>query len=201
MNMISRELAFPAVSIVIPVFNEQNNITPLIQRLKLTCEASSLLYEVIIIDDKSVDNTWSEIVSLIKSYPIRAYKKSGERGKAQSLLEGFAHVKSPIIAMIDGDLQYPPEAIPEMVKQIIFNNVDVVVANRKTSQGSKIRRFVSTTYRLMFGKILWRLDLDVQSGLKVFKTEIIKRMDLHPQPWTFDLEFLVKSKNAGYKIG
>ena len=59
---------------------------------------------------------------------------------------------------------------------------------------------MSKAYLLLFGKILHGFDCDIQSGLKLFKKEIIERIKIHPTPWAFDLEFLIKAKLAGYQM-
>ena len=101
--------------------------------------------------------------------------------------------------MIDGDLQYPPEAIPGMVKML--DSVDVVVANRKERKTSLIRKITSHGFRFIFGTLLHDLHCDIQSGLKVFKKETLRHISLSPTPWTFDTEFLIKLKKSGYIIG
>jgi len=77
----------------------------------------------------------------------------------------------------------------------------VVVANRKTGDKHKLRRLLSLTFRTVFGRMLWNMNLDVQSGLKVFRAELLNRINVHSKPWTFDLEFLLRARNAGYKLG
>jgi len=101
--------------------------------------------------------------------------------------------------MIDADLQYPPEAIPEMVKKL-KKGADIVVANRKENNTATKRKIISSVYLFFFGKFMHNFDCDIQSGLKVFKKELIERLPLTPSPWAFDLEFLIKARNAGYVI-
>ncbi len=188
------------ISIVIPTLNEESNILSLVNRLDKTFRLYNLDYELIFIDDHSTDKTFETLLSLSNQYSISAYLKVGSKGKAQSLLEGFEKAKYRLIGMIDADLQYPPEAIPEMIKKINQGD-DVVVANRLEGELSFKRRLLSQVFRQIFAKWLHRFDLDVQSGLKVFKKEIIQRITINPTPWTFDLEFLLKARSAGYKIG
>ncbi len=187
------------LSIIIPALNEEHNVKPLIERLDKTLKENNIVYEVIFIDDHSTDSTYQIISTLAKQYPIIHAKKKGRRGKAYSIIEGFDLVHYPLVAIIDADLQYPPEAIPQMV-EAINKGADVIVANRKVQQISLKRRIVSKTFSFLFGKVLHGLDCDVQSGLKVFREEIIERIELDPTGWTFDLEFLLKAQNAGYKI-
>src|SRR3989338_484114 len=188
-----------AVSIIIPVINEQRNIKPLIRAIFRSFSNKNLIFEVIIIDDHSTDLTPKIIQTLKKKYQIRYFLKKGRKGKAFSLLEGFSYARYNLLAMIDADLQYPAEAIPEMVEKI-SDSVGVVVAKRKFLNVKTIRKVLSLGFSHIFAKVLHGLPNDVQSGLKVFKKEIIDRVSLSPGPWSFDLEFLIKARHAGYGI-
>jgi cellulose synthase/poly-beta-1,6-N-acetylglucosamine synthase-like glycosyltransferase len=163
-------------------------------------QSGRIEYEIIIIDDHSRDETRSKIRTFRNKIPIRGYLKKGKPGKAYSLIEGFKRARYDTVAMIDADLQYPPEAIPDMLKIIASGQADVVVANRSQVHMGILRTFMSQTFRYIFGKLLWKIDVDVQSGLKVFKKEVFERASLNPQPWTFDLEFLTQAKSGGYRI-
>ena len=188
------------ISIVVPTWNEEGNIKLLIKHIDRTLKQRKITYEIIVIDDHSTDQTQNIVKSLKTQYPVRLYIKKDVKGKAQSLLEGFSYAKYDLICIIDADLQYPPEVIPEMVEKI-GKNADVIVANRREHNVSFRRKVLSAVFLHLFGKFLHRFDCDVQSGLKVFRKEIVERIKLYPSQWTFDLEFLVKARNAGYKIG
>lgn len=187
------------VSVIIPVYNEEGSIGELIKRTATSLVTAGITYELVIVDDHSTDTTVQIVNELSREYPISLITKKGLLGKAQSLLEGFAASRSGLLCMIDGDLQYPPEAIPQMLEKIV-EGADIVVANRKEFGASFRRRVLSWGFRHFFGQFLHGFTCDVQSGLKVFRKEIIERLTLHPNPWTFDLEFLVKARDAGYKI-
>src|SRR5258708_31731099 len=169
------------ISIVVPTWNEEANIAPLVQRIDQALSASNIEYEIIFVDDHSKDNTLLAIKSLQKKYPLVIKLKKGKRGKAMSLIEGFTHTQYDLICMIDADLQYPPEALPDMIKKIDHGS-DVVVANRKQKRTSFTRKLLSNGYSYFFGRVLHNFKCDVQSGLKVFKKEIIKRTTLNPTP-------------------
>jgi len=188
------------ISIVIPTLNEEENISRLIKRIDAALQSRVLAYEIIFIDDHSADRTREIIKSLENDYPVFCYLKKGKRGKAHSLLEGFSHAQYDLIAMIDADMQYPPEALPLMIEKIKSGS-DIVVANRTEKQVGFSRKISGETFEYLFGRFLHGLHCDVQSGLKVFKKSILKEIVLHPTPWTFDLEFLVKARNAGHSIG
>lgn len=187
------------ISIIIPTWNEEGNVKLLVERIHTALAEKNIGYEVIFIDDHSTDKTVKTLTSLSFQYPLRIYTKKGVKGKAQSLLEGFKKAKHDVICMIDADLQYPPEAIPDMVSQVL-TDTDIVIANRTEVYTSLKRKIASKAFNLVFARLMHGFDHDVQSGLKVFKKEIIERFELNPTPWGFDLEFLIKARNAGYKI-
>lgn len=187
------------LSIIIPTWNEEKNIVKLVERIHAALSLRTITYQIIFIDDYSTDKTRTLIETLAEIYPIKPSLKKGNKGKAQSLIEGFALADYDLICMIDADLQYPPEAIPEMVQKIL-EGADVVVANRKIKQTGILRTFISNSYSLIFNKLLHNFDCDVQSGLKVFKKEITQRIHLTTGTWALDLELLIKAKNADYRI-
>jgi cellulose synthase/poly-beta-1,6-N-acetylglucosamine synthase-like glycosyltransferase/glycosyltransferase involved in cell wall biosynthesis len=188
--------AQPKISVVIPIFNERQNLPTLIKRLEKSLSAFS--YELLFVDDHSTDGSYQYLRSL-RNHHIVVLKKQGKKGKAFSLLEGFAKARGSILAMIDGDLQYPPEAIPSMIATL--SHADVVVAQRKANHVPLLRRIMSTCFRFTFGKLLFNLPYDIQSGLKVFKKKVITSIPLDiSSPWSFDLAFLSRAKHEGFRI-
>ncbi len=190
-----------SVSIVVPTWNEEANVTALVERIDAALRKSETQYEVIFVDDRSTDQTRAKVVALSAKYPVRLLVKPDEieRGKAQSLMIGFESAQYELLAMIDADLQYPPEAISEMVAKI-SSGADIVVADRVDEKTTFMRRFTHWGFKFFFAEFLHGLSCDVQSGLKVFKKEIIERIQIKPARWTFDLEFLTKARDAGYSI-
>jgi len=188
-----------SVSIIVPTFNEAENIGRLIEQINDALFYKNIAYEIIVIDDNSVDNTRALVRHFSQRFPVTLKIKNGKKGKAQSLLEGFSYAKYDILCMIDADLQYDPHFIPAML-DTINNGADIIIAERNYTDVSFIRSFLSKSFSYLFGTLLHGLPFDVQSGLKVFRKEIIERLDIDPSPWTFDLEFLKKSIDAGYQI-
>jgi len=184
------------ISIVVPTYNEKDNLEALFKRIA-DLFISDKVYEIIVVDDHSTDGTWELLEQLKNNYPLKIFKKEGLRGKSFSLYEGFAKSAGDTLVMIDADLQYPPEAIPQMVAAL--KGADFVVANRKTYNDSRVRKFLSRTFRFAFGRLLFGIDSDIQSGLKVFKRKVWKTVKFVPKsPWTFDLEFLYRAREAGF---
>lgn len=188
-----------SISVIIPTYNEAENITQLIIRLHTSLTKAGYTYEIIVVDDHSTDKTRHAVKELAKKLPITLYTKVGSRGKAFSLIEGFQKAKYDNLAFIDADLQYPPEAISKMADML--DTADIVVANRKSYKDNIIRKTMSRTFRLGFGRLLFGINYDIQSGLKVFKKEVVKSLNITPSSqWTFDLEFLYKARHAGFTI-
>ncbi len=190
-----------AVSVVVPTLNEEGNVVELVERVDRALRGSGRAYEIIFIDDHSTDRTRELISELSQEYPVFLFLKEGKRGKAQSLIEGFEHANHPVVAILDADLQYPPEALPEMADKL-HEGCDIVVANRLTQDVGWARRFLTWGFHLFFTRFLHSLDCDTQSGMKVFRRRITREVRLESvSPWTFDLEFLLKARNYGYVIG
>lgn len=187
------------IDIVVPVKNEAKNIRPLVKRVHKAMSRSKVGYELIFIDDHSDDETVENLKALQKTYPIKIYLKKGQPGKAYSIIEGAKYSKSEYVVMIDGDLQYPPEAIPQMLKMAEENGV--VIASRKHNHDSKARALIHLCYNTFFNRFLHGFNFDVQSGLKLFKKEILSL--LNPStitPWTLDLTLLTTARQFGYSI-
>lgn len=188
------------ISVIVPVLNEVKNVKILNRFLKIALRSHRYKFEIIYIDDHSTDGTYEYLTKIADFKEVFVYKKQGRRGKSFSLVEGFSYARGDILAMIDADLQYPVTALIDMIK-LIRSGSDVVVANRKKIQTSFIRKIASKGFKNLFGKILFGLQTDIQSGLKVFTKRAYEAVFFQPQtPWTFDLEFLYRVNSAGFII-
>lgn len=188
------------LTIIVPVKNEAKNIEPLVKRINKSLNQAKIPYSIIFIDDHSTDKTRDVLNVLKEVYPIEVYLKQGKTGKAYSILEGASYAETEFVAMIDADLQYPPEAIPEMMK--LSKKYGVVVGGRKKYQASLLRRFLSHNFSFVFGTLLHGFNQDVQSGLKLIKREILSFInEKDVSPWTIDLALLNTARELGHKIG
>jgi glycosyltransferase XagB len=188
------------LSIIIPTLNEAGNIRELVERVDIAMKSKNIIYEIIFVDDNSTDGTRDAVKQLSLKYPLYFFTKKGKKGKAFSLLEGFAAANYDILSILDADLQYPPEALLDMILKI-EDGFDIVVAKRTRQSVSVLRKLLNFGFILFFSKILHNFDCDVQSGMKMFKRKIIEEIKIDPSPWTFDLEFLIKARFYGYRIG
>ncbi len=190
------------LTVIIPAYNEHEALPILLDRLDLTLSKAKIAYKAIVVDDHSTDGTVAAISKLTKKYPLQIVMKKGVRGKAQSIFEGVALATTEFVVMLDADLQYPPEAIPEMMAYAKDGNHGVVVARRKVYDESMIRKVGSRSLAFVCGKLLHGFSCDIQSGLKLFKKEILSYVDTQDvTPWSLDLPLLHTAKELGFTIG
>ena len=188
------------LNIIIPVKNEAGNIKELADRIHASLYSAGIKYRMIFVYDHSEDTTVEEIKMVSGKYPVILHVKQGKPGKAYSILEGSKFATTEKLAMIDADLQYPPEVIPDMYK--LLDAHGVVVSNRKGHKTSLTRKIGSKMNSLIFEKFLHGLKVDTQSGLKLFKKEIIDHLtEEDVTGWTVDMPLLRTSLELGYSIG
>ena len=163
------------LSIIIPIFNEKNNI--LILTKKIIFNLKKIKYEIIYVDDNSLDHSKKVLSELKRRYkffkPILRKKK---RDLTQSCFEGIEKAKYENILVMDGDLQHNPKYIKKMLLELNKRKLDVVIGARKLLSGknqglSEIRRFTSIAL-IFFFKIFKINTNDPMSGFFIFKKRI-----------------------------
>jgi glycosyltransferase involved in cell wall biosynthesis len=123
------------LSIVIPTFNESENIRPL--TAALASALAGISYEVLFVDDASPDGTAQVIRSLAAADPrVRILERSGRRGLSSACLEGISNTRAPYIAVMDADLQHDESILPRMLATVESGHYDLVVATRNAPGGS-----------------------------------------------------------------
>ncbi len=144
------------LSIVVPTFNERDNVEILIKKLH-NCIDKSLIWEVIFVDDNSPDGTYQKAQELSKDWDnVRVLRRVGRRGLSSAAIEGMLASSADFLMVMDGDLQHDETIIPQMLASLQENNLDLVVASRFVNHGStgelapsrvKISRFATELSR------------------------------------------------------
>jgi len=187
------------ISVVIPVFNESDSLRPLIDRLIPVLE-SYKKYEIIFVNDGSTDDTEDMIDALHEEYPdiIKSIHLRRNCGKSIALQTGFDVISGDLVIMMDGDLQDGPEAIPNLIKCMNDNNLDVVT-------GWKFKRFDPISKTLpsrIFNHVVRRFSglniHDFNCGLKIIHRKCLENLSLYGQLHRFMLVILA---NQGFKVG
>ncbi len=189
----------PRLSIIVPAKNEAENLPLLVRQIHQALSKPHIQYEIVIVDDYSTDNTLAVARSLARRWPVRVVQQLGRTGRAEAIIEASRHLRYETVAVLDADLQYSPSVLPKMMRKLT-GNTGVVIAQRQRSETNWFRRLASRSYQNIFGYLLHDLSYDVQSGLKVFRREILERVTIQAHGWSFDLEFLRQARNAGYDI-
>ena len=132
--------ALPSISVVVPVFNEQDNVSPLMERLFAVLDTLDNSSEVIAIDDGSRDETVERLREAAKRYPnLRVVKFRRNHGQTAAMQAGIDFATGEVIIPIDADLQNDPEDIPRLLEKM-DEGYDVVSGWRKNRQDAAIRR-------------------------------------------------------------
>jgi dolichol-phosphate mannosyltransferase len=122
------------VSIIVPTFNESQNIVELVRRVSACMEGER--WEIVFVDDDSPDSTAAEVRRLASRHPnVRVLHRVGRRGLSSACLEGMLSSSAPFVAVIDADMQHDERILPEMLKLLRTRDVDVVVGSRYTAGG------------------------------------------------------------------
>jgi len=187
------------VSLVIPTYNERENIGLLIKRIDGVLIEIGYPYEIIIVDDNSPDRTWEAAQALSSQYPnLRVIRRVNERGLARAVARGWEEARGDILAVMDGDLQHPPETLPFLIKAIEQDGMDIAVASRHVKGGGVsrwniLRRAVSWSATLMATWVLpgtLRTIRDPMSGYFALRRSVIEGRRLEPEGYKILLEVL-----------
>jgi dolichol-phosphate mannosyltransferase len=128
------ELA-PRLSVVVPTFNERDNVTALYQ--KLEAALAGIAWEVIFVDDNSPDSTWQVVRGLARQDPrVRCIRRIGRRGLSGACIEGILASSAPCAAVIDADLQHDETQLPKMLALLQSGQTDLVIGSRYIAGGS-----------------------------------------------------------------
>ena len=190
------------LSVIVPTYNEGENVGPLLERIERALGDRPYDYEVVVVDDDSPDGTWRRAAEYADRYPVTAVRRLEEQGLATAVVRGIEEASSDRIAVMDADLQHPPEALPEFVDRL-RDGADVVVGSRKAPGGSygdfgPGRRIVSAAATLLARIAVPELRAvdDVQSGFFAFRRDVVEGRPLSPSGYKILIEILAVGSYA-----
>jgi glycosyltransferase involved in cell wall biosynthesis len=188
------------LSVVLPVYNEEESIGELTRKIEKVCIAEKLSFEMIFIDDGSTDASWE----VIKKHASEARHIKGIRfrrnyGKAAALHTGFSEAEGDVVITMDSDLQDNPDEIPGLFRMIKDEGYDLVSGWKKKRYDPFIKRFTSRIYngtaRLYSGIRLH----DFNCGLKAYRNEVVRSIEVYGEMHRY-IPMLAKKSGFG-KIG
>ncbi len=164
----------PEISVVIPVFNEEDNLRELAERLIRTLSGLGRPFEVIFVDDGSTDRSWAILTELNGQYPqnIRALQFHRNFGQHQAIFAGFQAARGQVMVTLDADLQNPPEEIPRLVAKL-DEGYDTVGGWRENRQDSIFRRFPSQLVNTIMSRVTGVKLRDYGCMLRAYRREVI----------------------------
>jgi glycosyltransferase involved in cell wall biosynthesis len=188
------------LSVVVPVYNEEESITELAERIEKICLGNKLEFEILFVDDGSSDSSWNVITDLSKKNKfIKGLRFRRNYGKAAALHSGFTEAKGDVVITMDSDLQDSPDEIPELVRMINEGGYDLVSGWKKKRYDPFVKRFTSKIYngtaRVSSGIKLH----DFNCGLKAYRNEVVKGIEVFGEMHRY---IPMLAKRAGFsKIG
>lgn len=189
------------ISIIIPVFNEKNSIEEIMKRV---LQASTLGYEkeITIVDDGSNDGTEEILENLKRKYNFTLVRHSRKMGKGAAIKTALEKITGDVVLIQDADLEYDPNDYPALLSA--FNHNHSVIYGSRNLNISKRGyylyflggEFITVFFNIMFGSKL----TDVNTGYKLFRTDIIKSIDLRSYGFEFCVEVTARILKLGYAI-
>lgn len=167
-----REPRAPQLSVVIPFFNEEECLLPLLEEVGSVMEGIAEPYEILAVDDGSSDRTPRLIAEAMRANPsLRLVRWEQNRGQAAALLDGLRLARAPVLITLDGDGQNDPADIPRLLARL--EQADMVVGIRAARSDSRLRRWMSRFANAIRGRVLGDHMSDSGCALKVFRREVV----------------------------
>lgn len=169
------------LSIVIPLYNEEESLPELEAWIKRVMEENNYSYEIIMVDDGSSDNSWQIIGKLHQINPlVKGIKFQRNYGKSAALNEGFRIAKGEVVITMDADLQDSPDEIPEMRKMVLNEGYDIVSGWKKKRYDNKLSKNIPSK---LFNAATRRASgiylHDFNCGLKAYKNKVVKSIEVY----------------------
>jgi dolichol-phosphate mannosyltransferase len=191
------------LSLIIPTYNEAKNIAELVQRLTMLLDGNiGENYELIVVDDDSPDLTWQRAQALMAKYPrLRVIRRQGERGLSTAVIRGWQAARGNVLAVIDADLQHPPEVTLALWSEM-DRGADLAVASRHVEGGgvsnwSAFRRVMSRGAQvlglMLLPSVIGRVS-DPMSGYFMVRRTAIEGATMHPLGYKILIEVLGRGR-------
>ncbi len=175
----------PCISIVVPVYNEEKSLQPLMERLYPVVAGLGKDFEIIFTNDGSQDSSLQILLGFVKKYPeVKVVEFNGNFGQHMAILAAFERVSGEIIVTLDADLQNPPEEIPRIIAEIEKGH-DVVGTIRAERKDSLFRRFSSRIVNLATNRMTGMGMSDYGCMLRAYHRNIINNINQCGESATF----------------
>jgi glycosyltransferase involved in cell wall biosynthesis len=188
------------LSIVIPLYNEEESLPELHAWIKRVAESEGYDYEVLFVDDGSRDNSWKVVQSLAQENPrVKAIQFQRNYGKSAALNEGFQAAQGDVVITMDADMQDSPDEIPELYNMIASGEFELV-SGWKQKRFDPLTKTIPTKIYNGVSRFFTGIKLhDMNCGLKAYKRQVVKSIEIYGEMHRY---IPVIAKRAGFsKIG
>jgi len=187
-------------SLVIPTYNERDNIKPLLD--KLTKTLAGLDYEVLVVDDDSPDGTAVEVLNFHELNPrVRCIVRRKEKGLSSAVIDGFKRSRGEVLGVMDADLSHDHRILPQMIDQVM-NGLDLVVGTRSGVEGWGVKRKVISKGASTLAKLFLSVELsDPMSGFFVLKREVFDQVKDGLNPLGYKILLEIYQRARPLKLG
>lgn len=190
-----------SVSVLIPSYNEAENIESLLKRISLTLNRENINYEILVIDDNSQDNTADLAGSILSGIGRVIKRNASKRSLSLSVLEGIKNAQGNHLIVMDADGSHPPELIPGLLNEL-NQGCGLVIASRYVKGGScknfPLKRRLISKAACLLGRTLTRIR-DNTSGFFCIKKESLAIERLKPYGFKIGLEIFIKADYGSFK--
>jgi glycosyltransferase involved in cell wall biosynthesis len=186
------------LSIVIPLFNEDESLPELCAWIEKVMADNNFSYEIIMIDDGSTDNSWKVINNLRAVNPlIKGIKFQRNYGKSAALNEGFRAAKGDVVITMDADMQDSPDEIPDLRRMIIEDGFDIVSGWKKKRYDNTLSKNIPSKLFNAAARSMSKIKLhDFNCGLKAYRKNVVKSIEVYGEMHRY---IPVLAKWAGFK--
>ena len=175
----------PDLSVVAPLFNESENVRPLVDWILQALETYAGIFEVILVDDGSRDDTWTQIQAAAADPRVRGLRLGRNVGQTAAMMAGFDHAQGRVVVSLDGDLQNDPRDIPALIAKL-DEGYDLVCGWRRQRQDKLLLRKVPSW---VANRLIRRLTgvpiTDNGCSLKAYRRDLLNRISLYAEQHRF----------------
>ncbi|OWW23027.1 family 2 glycosyl transferase [Noviherbaspirillum denitrificans] len=178
----------PSVSLVVPLYNEEDNVAPLVEQVHAAMANVDWPWDLILVDDGSSDRTALQLKQSLLRYPdtVRVIILQRNFGQTAAMQAGIDAATGTVIATMDGDLQNHPQDIPRMVRRLLDEDLDLLVGWRwQRKDGLWLRKIPSRLANLLVGRVTGIRLHDYGCSLKIFRTSVLRQIRLYGEMHRF----------------
>ncbi|KAK8807957.1 hypothetical protein WA538_003104 [Blastocystis sp. DL] len=201
----------PTYSVLLPTYNERENLPLCIYMINKVMESSGYSYEVIIVEDNSPDGTYEAALELQRIFgkdKIQILKRTGKLGLGSAYMDGLKLCRGDFVFLMDADLSHHPKYMPDFIQKQKEGDYDVVTGSRYIPKGGVFgwnfkRKLTSRVANFIADTLLNPGVSDLTGSFRLYKKEVLTNImkSMQGKGYVFQMEVIVRAHDMGYTIG